>query len=188
MGLTFKDYVTIADALEVDALDEGWMDAAVDAIKKKLGGKMSDDEIKAEIDKVKAKKTGMVAKVSDTQQSKDFHQRRADMAAKTSARQPQGTISTSARNQAARDRNADREWVGEDTLTEAQKEYKVEYTNKAGGSTKVAKIKGQDVTAVREKFKRDFHGMKILTVTPARVLMKKPIKVDEEFGPLGPRS
>lgn len=198
MGLSFKDYVTIADALEVQDLDEGWMDNAILAIKKKLGGKMSDDEIKAEIENVKSKKAGVVQKIKDTQQSKDFHQRRADAASRTMSRQPrgtQGTVSTSSLMakstsdmRAGALRAVDRNPMGEELMTEAQKEYKVEYTAKAGGSSKFAKIKAQDVTAVREKFRRDFHGMKILTVTPAKVIIKKPVKVEEDFGPLGPRT
>jgi hypothetical protein len=205
MGLSFKDYVVISDALEAEQLEEGWMDDAILAIKKKLGGKMSDDEIAAEIEKLKTKKAGATKKVADTQASKDFHQRRADMAAKAAARQPRGTVPTgpntaaSLRSKSTSDmtgpelRAVDRNPFGEGLVTEAQKEYKVEYTNKAGGSTKTAKIKAQDVTAVREKFRRDFHGMKILTVTPAKVVVKKPAKVeevqeDQEHGPLGPRS
>jgi len=202
MGLSFKDYVTIADALEVESLDEGWKEQAFAKIKQVLGGKMSDDEIDAEIEKVKAKKAGVVSKVKDTQQSKDFHQRRADAAAKAKARQPQGTQGTVPNTAAALAgkstslmrggelRAVDRNPFGEGLVTEAQKEYKVEYTTKAGGSSKFAKIKAQDVTAVREKFRRDFHGMKILTVTPAKVAAKKtaPAKVEEDFGPLGPRT
>jgi hypothetical protein len=99
--LSFKDYVVIADALEAEQLDEGWMDDAILAIKKKLGGKLTDDEIEAEIEKLKAKKAGSDKKVAggaeriaQTQQSRDFHARRADMAAKAAARQPRGTVGT----------------------------------------------------------------------------------------------
>ena len=216
MGLSFKDYVVISDALEAEQLEEGkaqeWMDKAILAIKKKLGGKMSDDEIADEIEKLKGKKAGADKKVgtaktaiAQTQQSRDFNQRRADAAAKAAARQPQGTVSTrpntastlnaksTSQMSAGELRAIDRNPFAEELVTEAQKEYKVEYTNKAGGSTKIAKIKAQDVTAVREKFRRDFHGMKILTVTPAKIVVKKPAKVeevqeDQDCGPLGPRS
>jgi len=64
MGLSFKDYVVISEALEVEQLEEGWMDDAILVIKKKLGGKMSDDEIKDEIEKLKTKKAGAVDRKS----------------------------------------------------------------------------------------------------------------------------
>lgn len=209
MALTFKEYVVISDAISANQLEEGWMENAIIAIKKKLGGKISDDEIKAEI-------AAMKTKVSDTKQSKDFHERRKAqekqrlqreirgiLNSTPGARGTQPTVGTSqadirkaqnaeGRRQQALARNAERDWhqqfesLKDESLTEATKEYRVEYTAKAGGTTRIGKIKAQDVTAVREKFKRDFHGMKILTITPAKPAPKKRETV-EEHGPLGPR-
>lgn len=258
MSVSFKDFVLISDAFIAAQLDEGkiW-----DAIKSKLGGKASDDEIEAEIERLKKTKGKDVDAIKKTAASKDFHARQAQKAkddaeaALVDKRRAQATIPTRAAKDGAEDaknrlaatsgnkmraaqgRAAERAWVmgeGKDEdhaewqegfkhgkavrggkakedlngcsmaykqgfkkamneeleqLDEAQKEYRVEYTNKAGGSKRIAKIKAMDVTAVREKFRRDFHGMKILTVTPAKPAMaKKPEKVDEDFGPLGPRS
>lgn len=205
MGLSFKDYVVISDALEVEQLEEGWMDDAILAIKKKLGGKMSDDEIKDEIEKLKAKKAGVTKKVADTQQSKDFHQRRADAAAKAKDRQPKGTQGTVPNTAAAFKskstsdmgagelRALDRNPFGEGLVTEAQTEFSVEYVAKGGGSTKKCVIKGIDVTAVKEKFRRQYAGWKLLSAKPKTVRKPVPKKVeevqeDQEHGPLGPRS
>ena len=205
MGLSFKDYVTIADALEVEHLEEDWKEKAFAKIKQVLGGKMSDDEIDAEIEKVKAKKAGVVAKVKDTQQSQDFHQRRADAAAKAKARQPQGTQGTvpnTASSLMAKSpslmrggelRAVDRNPFGEGLVTEAQTEFNVEYVSKGGGTTKKCVIKGIDVTAVKEKFRRQYAGWKFLSAKPKAVRKPVPKKVeevqeDQEHGPLGPRS
>jgi hypothetical protein len=166
---------------------------------------MSDDEIDAEIEKVKAKKAGVVSKVKDTQQSKDFHQRRADAEAKAKSRQPQGTRATVPNTAAAFKakstsdmkggelRALDRNPFAEELVTEAQCEFNVEYVSKGGGSTKKCVIKGIDVTAVKEKFRRQYAGWKFLSAKPKTVRKPVPKKVeevqeDQEHGPLGPRS
>lgn len=210
--ISFKDYVVIADALEAEQLEEGWMDNAILAIKKKLGNKMSDDEIADEIDKLKAKKGGAdkkvefgAKKVAQSQQSKDFHQRRADLAAAAEARQPKGTVGTQPNTAASFKskstslmrggelRALDRNPFGEGLVTEAQTEFSVEYVAKGGGSTKKCVIKGIDVTAVKEKFRRQYAGWKLLSAKPKTVRKPVPKKVeevqeDQEHGPLGPRS
>jgi hypothetical protein len=205
MGLSFKDYVVISDALEAEQLDEDWMSDAILAIKKKLGGKMSDDEIAAEIGKLKDKKAGADKKVAggaermaQTQQSRDFNARRADMAAKAAARQPQGTIGTSHQDEhpsIARDRetvanrsaraanavarrnqypngvNSGLEIEG-DVLAEAQIEFNVKYRAKGSDGTSKDKktvIKGTDVRNVKDKFRLQYAGWMFISAEPKNV-------------------
>jgi hypothetical protein len=209
MGLSFKDYVVISDALEAEQLEEGWMDDAILAIKKKLGGKMSDDEIAAEIEKLKGKKAGTVQKVAQTQQSKDFNQRRADAAAKAAARQPQGTVGTRPNSAAAfraksttdmkggELRALDRNPFAEELMTEAQIEFNVKYRSKGSdGTTKDKKtvIKGTDVRNVKDKFRLQYAGWMFISAEPKNVpryVAKKKVEEvqeDQDCGPLGPRS
>jgi len=182
MALTFKDYVTIADALLAeDELNEGWMDDAITAIKAKLGGKMSDAQIKAEIEKVKAKKADAVKKVGQTQQSKDFHARRAAAADKANAAQakkPMGTVGTGSKldamstsqMRAGQARAVDRNPFAYEGLNEGL--FDVEYTAKNGeGKPKKCQISATDVGAVKEKFKRQYAGWKFVSAKPAK---KKP--------------
>jgi hypothetical protein len=215
MGLSFKDYVVISDALEAEQLEEGWMDDAILAIKKKLGGKMSDDEIAAEIEKLKGKKAGADKKVAggaervaQTQQSRDFHARRAEMAAKAAARQPQGTIGTGAKKPSPLDstptsqmsgamrRAVDRNPFAEELVTEAQIEFNVKYRAKGSDGTakdKKTVIKGTDVRNVKDKFRLQYAGWMFVSAepknVPKRVIKKvEEVQEDQDCGPLGPRS
>ena len=232
MKLSFKDYTIISDAFIEMQLDEGAVQDLWAAVKKKLGGKASDDQIEAEIERLKKTRSSDLNKIKDTVQSREFHQRQAEREKAALAKQAkptQPTVSTRGPNteasfraksvndmrggeRRALDRNPFHEGKKEDAdewqegykyakavragkakedlngvstafkqgyrtgmnesvqLDEAQKEYRVEYTTKlsnADSKVKVAKIKAMDVAAVREKFKRDFHGMKLLTIKPA---------------------
>jgi hypothetical protein len=74
--------VIISDAFVEAQLDEGkiW-----DAIKKKLGGKASDEEIKAEVERLKGLDSDDIKKIKQTAQSRDFHARKKREAAAAKA-------------------------------------------------------------------------------------------------------
>lgn len=187
MSISFRDFVIITNAFEDAQLDEGkiW-----DAIKKKLGGKASEEDIRSEVERLKGLDSDDMAKIKAARKKRDDAWKRAQQAA--SGTRPtistQAAVNKSKMNldnaerrgayRADQQRALERDWVGEETLTEGQKEYKVEYEPKIGGAKRIAKIKAVDVTAVKEKFKRDFHGMKLLTVTPAKPV-RKVSKIEE---------
>ena len=190
MKLSFKDYTIISDAFIEMQLDENAIQDLWAHVKKKLGMKATDDQIEAEIERLKKTKGSDLDAIKKTAQSRAFHARKAadEKRAALQARKPEPTRGTLGQPKGAltnadwddaldsRDRKflakRDRVAEGEEVvqLDEAQKEYRVEYTTKlsnADSKVKVAKIKAMDVAAVREKFKRDFHGMKLLTIKPA---------------------
>lgn len=203
MSVSFKDYVIISTAFADAQLDEG---AVWDAIKKKLGGgaaKMTDDEIEAEVERLKGEKEKNLGAIKKTKAAREFEARRAAAAAASAAKKPQPTVSTHAGVQhaksrldatsspnmrAAQSKAAERDWaLGEETLTEGRQEYIVSYTMKYPlGNTKVrtAKIGGITAVQVRRKFTDTFYGAKILSVVPA----KPAKKVEEGSSPLGPRT
>lgn len=186
-SISFKDYVIIADAFREVQLEEGKLADLWDAVKKKLGGKASDEEVQAELARLKKIDDKAIKKIGQTQQSRDFHARKAADAMKArgpqkpepargTLGQPKGAQTNDVWDSAldSRDRKIlakmDRIREEAEALVEGVKEYSVRYTAKTGGSPRTAKIKASDVMAAREKFKRDFHGMKLLTVEPAKVV------------------
>jgi len=167
MSVSFKDYVIISDAFRELELQEGAVDDIWEFVKNKFKGKkMSPTEMQDEVDRLKKTNVGVMKNIQSKAQekaSREFELRKTSR--KTIGAQPTRGQSNDVWDSA---RGFDRR-VSEETLAEA-KEYSVEYTRVGGGAKKITKIKASDVAAVREKFKRDFHGMKLLTVSPARVL------------------
>lgn len=152
MRLTFKEYSIVTDALADASLEEGWMDAALTAVKSKLGHRMSDEEIRAEISKSKA--------------AQDFKKRKAEREKQAKA-DLYGAVMT-ARAHHADSRRGDLSFEELQTVNEGQKEFEVCYTLKGGSGRKKVIIKASDVYSVREKFKRDYHGMKMISASPVQ--------------------
>lgn len=190
MSVSFKDYVIISDAFREVQLEEGKLDDLWNAVKKKLGGKASDEEVKSELERLQKIDDKTVKKIGQTQQSRDFHARKAAQAmtakgpqkpepTRGTLGQPKGALANAVWDSSldSRDRRVlakmDRIREEAEALVEGIKEYRVEYVAKAGGSPRIAKIKAVDVMAAREKFKRDFHGMRLVTVEPAKVIKKR---------------
>ena len=206
MTVSFRDYVIISDAFVAAQLDEGkiW-----DAIKAKLGAKASPEEVEAEIERLKKTKGKDVEKIKQTAASKNFHDRKAaelEKKAEREAKKPVGTVQAeiqkklvampSVKLRAAQGKAVERDWVanmeGEElegeALNEAATEFVVSYTSKGGGSTLRARIKGRDARDVRRKFNDMYFMKRILGIEPARLPKKKPESVEEQYGPLGPRT
>jgi oligoribonuclease NrnB/cAMP/cGMP phosphodiesterase (DHH superfamily) len=188
MKMSFRDYVTISDAFIEAQLDEGkiW-----DAIKAKLGGKATDDEIEAEIERLKKTDKKDLDKIAKSSASRDFHERKKQAAM---AKKPQGTIGheqpaaedsrkrlgsmQSKDMRAGHARAAERNWaMGEEIeLTEGVQEFVVSYTSAGGGSTMKAKIKGRDIREVRRKFNDSYFKKQILGIEPSKGGKKVPMK------------
>ena len=183
MSVSFKDYVIISDAFREVQLEEGKLEDLWNAVKKKLGGKASDEEVQAELTRLKKIDDKAIKKIGQTQQARDFHARRAAQAmtpkkpepARGTLGQPKGAQTNDVWDSAldANDRKIlakmDRIREEAESLVEGMKEYSIRYMPKAGGAPRTGKIKATDVMAAREKFKRDFHGMKLMTMEPAKV-------------------
>jgi hypothetical protein len=99
---------------------------------------------------------------------------------------------------AAQGRAVERDWVGNmegqelegEALSEAVTEFVVSYTSKGGGAKLRARIKGRDTREVRRKFNDMYFMKQILGIEPARPAkkVKEPEAVEEQYGPLGPRT
>ena len=189
--LSFKDYVLISNAIVEAQLDEG---AIWDAIKKKLGGskQMSDDEIEAEIQRLKKLGPGSIEKIRATKASQDFHARKA-ADAKAGMRGTVGTNPTRSPGMKKLDavptpqlgggklRAVERDWaMREGKLTEAV-EFEVTYRLRNGDeATKRTRIKARDTTDVRRKFADTHYGAKIVLIRPAKPKVAKPVAEPEE--------
>lgn len=194
--LSFKDYVLISNAIVEAQLDEG---AIWDAIKKKLGGskQMSDDEIEAEIQRLKKLGPGSIEKIRATKASQDFHARKAAdaKAGMRGADARRGTVSTNPTRSpgmkkldsiatpnltAGQARAVERDWaMREGKLTEAA-EFEVTYRLRNGDdSPKRTRIKARDTTDVRRKFADTHYGAKIVLIRPAKPKVAKPVAEPE---------
>lgn len=197
MALSFRDYITISTAFADAQLDEGkiW-----DAIKAKLGAKASDEDVEAELERLKKTDSKDLAKIKTTQASRDAAARKAEREA-AAAKLPASTghagaddarrrlTATKTGNmRAGQSRATERGWaLGEETLAEAQ-EFVVSYSLKSSDAVKRCTLKARDVTDVKRKFADTHYGAKLLSVAPAKKVEKKIAKVEEDFGPLGPRT
>jgi hypothetical protein len=189
--LSFKDYVLISNAFVETQLDEG---AIWDAIKKKLGGtkNMSDDEIEAEIARLKKLDPGSLEKIKATKASADFHARQAEAKKKAMRGGTVGTQPTRSPGMKKLDavptpqlgggklRAVERDWaMREEKLAEAL-EFEVTYKLRSSDSTeKKTRIKARDTTDVRRKFADTHYGAKIVLIRPAKVKVVKPEPVEE---------
>ena len=137
MSLSFKEYVTISKAIAENQLDEGFIQDAIEAIKKRLGANATDEKIRAEIEKLKKQnptfkkkaddeaaaakkkdggKTAATSQKSAEQAKKDAEWAAAVKASREggSAHQAVSTIRTQAARQTQKaDRRAGAEWRGQ---------------------------------------------------------------------------
>lgn len=207
MAISFRDYVLISDAFEANQLEEGKLEDIWAYVKKKLGGKATDDKIEKEIERLKLLDKKDIDKIKKTAASRDFHARKAALAAAPpKARQTQPTIShhsgieaakanlaaahRAGKTRAGQNRAGERAWMGEaEQLDEAQ-EFIVTYKLKTGDVAKRWKTGARDAQQAKRKFNDSHLGAKIVSVEPAKggskVPMKKQVEkpaVDEDFEP-----
>lgn len=200
MALSFSDYILIADAMKEVQLEEGKIDDLLAYVKKLLGPKATPEQIEAKLKKLKDVDKKDIAAVQKTMASRDFHARKGAEAEKP---KPRGTVPTVSHHGGIEDakrklaelpsdkmrpgqlRHAERAWMGEETLKEAQA-FVVTYKLKTGDVAKRWKVTARDAAQAKRKFSDTHYGAKLVSVEPmggTKVPVKKTAEkpaVDED--------
>lgn len=181
--VSFSDYIIISNAIVESQVDEG---AIWDAIKTKLGGAASDDQLRAKRDDLKGKEASVTKAISKTRLSKSAQEaelRKAEREKKDAQWSKTRTAFakapvTSRNDRAGQARGQEHAFaMGESKLAEGQAEFLVTYTSKAGGARGKGRIKGRDARDVRRKFGDLYFGKRLLSVEPVKA---EPAKIESE--------
>lgn len=199
MALSFRDYVLISDAVKENQLEEGRIEDLLAWVKKLLGPKATPEQIEAKLKTLKdvdKKDLEAIKKISNTKAAREFAVRKAarDEAPKSSTR---GTVPTISHHSGIEDskkrlaalssdkmrggqlRHAERSWMGEETLEEAQA-FVVTYKLKTGDVAKRWKVTARDAAQAKRKFGDTHYGAKLVSVEPMTGAKKVAVKKEPE--------